>query len=658
MMESIMPQKHHLLIKDQSLSSNRTLFGELERRVYTAIKRYSNVHRGAGQHSMISTILFERAREIILEYLGLTKSEYVVVFGSARQIKNLKGEIKDDNYTYQLFSNDFGLPLGVGGLAARKNALPRGAPFARGGGIVKLVSRNFVIWKDAPQRFEAGTPNILGAITLAAALRIILINKNIFHNKAAPCSAKSILYNDGLEELSGKELLSKLRESVVGDGTNVPTSEGLVPYVNFDNAASTPTFEVIWEVVRKTWRQPDRVLNDIVEEVKRICERFFHATSDRYEIIFTQNTTEGINIVAECLAKTVQKDSSLQPIVLNTYVEHNSNELPWKYTPGVRILRFPVDREGLLDLAKLEKILCDYNDNRYYGKKRIHILAVSGCSNVTGSFNDIEKISALAHRYGSKILVDAAQLAAHRAIDMQRANIDYLTFSGHKMYAPFGAGGLIVRKGNLDEIRSSGKENVAGIAAMGKAMELLNRVKLDVISGEERRLTRRALNGLHQIPDIEVFGVFDETLEKFNKRGPVISFSMRKIHHNLVAKLLAEEGGIGVRDGCLCAHLFVKYLMKISFIQTFFSNIFMLIFPKLTSKSLPGIVRISFSIVNTEEEVDHFIRVLKEITDRPVPIINQFFARLYYGTPKLPKTAAEAKITNFIEAEIRNVYSY
>ncbi len=157
---------------------------------------------------------------------------------------------------------------------------------------------------------------------------------------------------------------------------------------------------------------------------------------------------------------------------------------------------------------------------------------------------------------------------------------------------------------------------------------------------------------------MKVFGVFDETVEKFKRRGPVIGFSMKKIHHNLVAKLLAEEGGIGVRDGCLCAHLFVKYLMKVSVLQTFFANISMLLFPRLTSKSLPGIVRISFSIVNTEEEIDHFIQILKEITDRPVPIVNQFFAHFYYGTPKLPKTAVEAKIINFIETEIQDVYSW
>ena len=133
---------------------------------------------------------------------------------------------------------------------------------------------------------------------------------------------------------------------------------------------------------------------------------------------------------------------------------------------------------------------------------------------------------------------------------------------------------------------------------------------------------------------------------------------MRRIHHNLVAKMLAESGGIGVRNGCLCAHLFVKSLMRISLIQSFLSNVSMLLFPKFTLKSLPGIVRVSISIANTDDEIDLLIRILQEFASEPIPIINQMFARLYYGTPFLPKTAAEEHIVKFIESEVREVYSF
>ncbi len=175
---------------------------------------------------------------------------------------------------------------------------------------------------------------------------------------------------------------------------------------------------------------------------------------------------------------------------------------------------------------------------------------------------------------------------------------------------------MIVRKGllrlddsTLYEIKSLGRKSIAGIAAMGKAMELLSRVNMDVITMEERRLTRKALIGLRRIPGIKVFGVFNENSKRFDRRGPVLAFSMRRIHHNLVANMLAEKEGIAVRSGCLCAHLFVKYLMRISVLQSFLSNISMLLYPKFTLKSLPGIVRVSFGITNTDDEVDLLLKL-------------------------------------------------
>ncbi len=428
--------------KDE-ISVTKTYFHEMGKRVYTALQRYSNVHRGAGHNSMVTTELFEGARDTVLEYFGLEKRNHIVVFGNTARLKSLKCMLKDTNSIYQIFSNDIGLPIGVGALVVRRTALSKGIPFPRGGGVVKLVSRNFVIWEDVPARIEAGTPNIIGVITLAVALKLILVggNENIFQIKTASDSANTILYNDPLSGCSGKELLSKLRETPIGGAALVPTLKGWVPYVNLDNAASSPTFEAIWDVVRLTWRQSDQVLKDIIEEVKKICARFFHAPEDQYELIFTQNTTEGINIVAEDLKNSVNKDRDNQPIVLNTLLEHNSNELVWRYIPEVCLLRFPVNEEGFLDLDKLERILCDYNYRKYYGRKRIELVAISGCSNVIGTLNDMERISIIAHKYGARILVDAAQLAAHRAIDMKKANIDYIVFSGHKMYAPFGVGG-------------------------------------------------------------------------------------------------------------------------------------------------------------------------------------------------------------------------
>ncbi len=132
-------------------------------------------------------------------------------------------------------------------------------------------------------------------------------------------------------------------------------------------------------------------------------------------------------------------------------------------------------------------------------------MAVSGASNVLGTCNDLAEISRIVHRYGARLLVDAAQLVAHRKVEMAGCGIDYLAFSAHKVYAPFGTGVLVARKGLLNFspaelalIHSSGEENVGGIAALGKALVLLQRIGLDVIQEEEQALTGRALRGLAQ----------------------------------------------------------------------------------------------------------------------------------------------------------------
>jgi selenocysteine lyase/cysteine desulfurase len=651
---------------DRTKASKSTLL-ELERRVYIAIQRYSNVHRGAGQHAQISTRLYESAREIVLEYFGLSHEEYVVIFGNRRSLSVVEYNVKKTESTYRIYSKDLGLPIGVGALVVKRIALPRGIPPQRGGGIVKLVSKNHVIWKDAPGRYEAGTPNILGTIMLAVALRMILDRRDstLFLTDKESCPVKDILYKDELGTDSGATLLAKLRSTLTGSDTPVPTSKGLSPYVNFDSAASMPTFEPVWQVVRRTWRQSDSVQRAMIDEVRGVCLSFFNAPADQYELIYTQNATEGVNLVSESLKYSAAGEHGTRLVVLNTGLEHNSNDLPWRHIPGVSLLRLPVDREGFIDLARFEQVLSDYNLQKRHGNKRVGLVAISACSNVVGTINDIERISSITHRCRAHCLVDAAQLAAHRRIDLEKWAVDYLVFSGHKLYAPFGAGALIYRRGSLKfdpdtwkQIRSSGCENAVGIAAMGKAMELLRRVGLDLIEQEEWRLTRSALHGLCQIAGVEVFGALEQNTERFDRRGPLLAFSLRKVHHNLVAKMLAEMGGIGVRSGCFCAHLFVKTIMGIRHIQSFFSNLSMLVSQGPTSDALPGVLRVSFSIATTQRQVDSFIQLLKTIAGSPLPLISQFFSRLYYGTPILPKTAEQEKIIGLIDQVEREVYGF
>ena len=147
-------------------------FEELERGVHAALETYSNVHRGSGHNSMVSTRLFEQAREIVLEHLGLNKGKYVVIFCTPRRAETLKAQLKPGSY-HILSSLETGLSLGVRALAVKRKMLPGGTPFETGGGTTRLVSSDWVIWADAPDKFEAGTPAIINVIAFARALMLM-----------------------------------------------------------------------------------------------------------------------------------------------------------------------------------------------------------------------------------------------------------------------------------------------------------------------------------------------------------------------------------------------------------------------------------------------------------------------------------------------------
>ncbi len=344
-----------LVVMRESRAGPTGAFVELERGVRAALETYSNVHRGTGHNSLVSTALFEQARDIVLEYLGLDKDRYVVVFCTPWRSGILKAQLKPASY-HTVSSQDIGLPLGIRALAVERKALPKGVPFQTGGGTVKMVYHNSVIWADAPDRFEAGTPNIVNVIALAKALRLIEHSGNdVFKEQTDRVStAAEILYQDEFLGYWGKELLLELSRAMVGRDVRVPTAEGEKPYINLDNGASTPTFSPIWDVVCQTWRQPEHVRQEIVGKVKEICAEFLGAPLEEYDVIFVSNTTEAINIAAQSLGGDSGEDT--EPVVVNTLLEHHSNELPWRYTPGASLIRLPVDDEGFVDLDELEGI--------------------------------------------------------------------------------------------------------------------------------------------------------------------------------------------------------------------------------------------------------------------------------------------------------------
>ena len=617
---------------------------ELEASIYAALETYSNVHRGSGHHSAITTHLYEQARKIVLEYLGLSKSTYCVIFCTPARAEQLIKLLESESF-YCLSSKDIGLPIGVRALAVKKKCFPAGVPFQTGGGTARLVSPDYVVWAGTPDKFEAGTPSIINSIAFAQALRLVKkYGSDVFKSPDLnDLNIQDLLYSDEFENLSGAELLNTLRREVVGAGKLVPTKKGMQPFISMDNAASTRTFTPVLNVFNNVLRLPTQTQNTIVEEVRGICSQYLGAPLTSYDIMFTSNTTEAINIAAENLKLEIKPGDTT--VVVNTLLEHNSNELPWRSIPGCTLLKLSLNDERSVDLRELETMLDSYNMKNLHGDERIKLVAVTGISNVLGVCTDLAGISRIVHSYGARLLVDAAQLVAHRKITIAEVDIDYFAFSAHKAYAPFGSGALVVKKGvlnfsheEIDRLRNSGEENAAGVAAMGKAFILLQQIGLELVRQEEQALTHRLLKGLKQIPGMRLFYCADEGGAVPAQKGGVISFEISGLDPHKVARLLAETGGIGVRSGCHCAHILIKHLLKVSPFLQKFQRIIVTLFPKI---ELPGMVRISLGIENTEGEIDTCINVLHEIARSKNEKIEYPFENIKQQMKELLKTALE-----------------
>ncbi|MBL6449557.1 aminotransferase class V-fold PLP-dependent enzyme [Fulvivirga sp. 29W222] len=632
-------------------------FTELERSVYAALETYANVHRGSGHNSLVSSQLYEHARGVVLEYMGLNKDKYIVIFSSPKRTSELISLLKPGSYQ-SITSREVGLPLGITAIAVEKKALPKGSPTECGGGTARLVAAGWIIWNTGPDKFEAGTPPIVNVIAFGKALLLLKrYGKDIF--KKLPnndLGITELLYKDDMEQYSGVELMEHLRKTLIGRGFIVPTLEGEKPFVNLDNSASTPTFQPIWNTFRQSLRLPERRKQDVVNEVKAVCSELLGAPLEKYDIIFTKNTTESINLVSESLGRSTDKDT--EPAVLISLLEHSSNDLPWRMASKKSLVRLPVDSEGFVNLVELENSLREYNQDHKHGKKRIKIVALSGASNVLGTCNDIEKISPIVHKYGAKLLVDGAQVVAHKKVEMEKDEIDFLAFSAHKVYAPFGTGVLIARKGllnhkadELKQIQSSGEENIGGVAALGKALVLLRRIGMDVVHEEEQALTRLALEGLSKVPHLKIFGIKDPNSSQFDKKIGVIVFETKDILHNKLAEEMFQKGGIGVRYGCHCSHLLIKHLLDINPVLEQVQRVVLTVSPKT---QLPGVVRVSLGVENTKEDIDVLVDVLNRLTSQAKVKPN--------GDEKKAIAEAETEfqkeLEEFSQTAVHRVYAY
>ncbi len=432
----------------------------------------------------------------------------------------------------------------------------------------------------------------------------------------------------------GQVTIGNVSEYIVGIDKKVPVLAGeLVRYVNFDNAASTPTLEPVLAAMNKfmEWYSnihrgtgfKSQLSTHFFDLAREIVARFFNVDTKDHLVIFGKNGTEAINKLAHRLPLPEEC------IILVSKMEHHSNDLPWRFRKPV--VHVDVDEQGRLDyqdyLSKLRQ---------YDGK--VGLVAITGASNVTGYINDIYTIAEKAHIHGAKIMVDAAQLAPHRSIDIKPADhpqhIDFLAFSAHKIYAPFGLGVLVADKdtfsdGDPDmvgggtvalvsedyaywtdapEKEEAGTPNVAGAIALAKALNLIMDIGMEKIALHEADLTRYALRRLKKIPGVLIYGSVDEE-DTMNRLG-VISFNVVGKPHALVGAILNYEGGIGVRNGCFCAHPYVKCLLGVTMEETKVLEERILHHDRST---VPGAVRMSFGMYNKTDEIDTMMEVLERI---------------------------------------------
>lgn len=430
------------------------------------------------------------------------------------------------------------------------------------------------------------------------------------------------------------------RGLVVGVNTPIPLSNGEhVTGINFDNAATTPPFTSVLQAVNnfsplyssihRGTGYKSQYSSDFYDNSREIIRSFVKADSNTNTVIYVKNATEAINKLSNRLYSNSHKN-----VILSTEMEHHSNDLPWRSNYEVSYIA--VDSNGRLSLKSLEYKLREYKD-------RVKLVAVTGASNVTGYLNPIHEIAEIAHKYRAKILVDGAQLIPHVELDMKPdsspQHIDYLVFSAHKMYAPFGIGVLIgpkevflrgepdykgggtiqivthdyIRWADAPERDEAGTPNVIGVAALVEAIKTFNSIGMINIEKKEKALTEYALDRLKFVPGIQLYG---NTADSSDRLG-IIPFNIKDIPHRTVAAILSYEFGIAVRNGCFCAQPYVQKLLDVPKKE---------IRKRIRYNDLPhpGMVRISFGIYNTQEEVDILINALIQIYKRSEYYIEKY----------------------------------
>lgn len=399
--------------------------------------------------------------------------------------------------------------------------------------------------------------------------------------------------------------------------------------IYFDHGASThPSLRVLnkymnflehcYSNVHRGKHFLSMISTELFDNVYSTIFNFIHAEKDENAVILTSNTTTALDIAA-CVM------SEFDGITLVSLMEHHSNDLP--HRKRSKVIHFGLNADGTIDMNDLESKL---------KLNKVKLVAVTGASNVTGFLPDIYMIAKLAHRYGAKIVVDAAQLLAHKEIDVKpnsdESHIDFLAAAGHKAYAPFGSAFLFGPRNILDSAypyipgggtviyvteddvyfdkspdrHQGGTPNIAGAIALAESLDFLSDIGMSNIRQHEVELAEHALNLLHKIPTLQILG----DIKPENRLG-VIAFNVGDIDNNLVSMILNYESAIATRNGCFCAHPYLHFLLGLKDTTELRMKLV-----RGDEVDLPGAVRLSVGIYNTEEEIDELARMLHIVAER------------------------------------------
>jgi len=383
------------------------------------------------------------------------------------------------------------------------------------------------------------------------------------------------------------------------------------PLIYFDNASTTQKpQEVLDSLINfytTTNANTNRAIYTIGEQATQMYEdarakvAAFIGASDPSEIIFTKGATEGINFIANTW---VECDIEEGDEILLTEMEHHSNLVPWQmlaFRKNAALKFIPVLPDGTLDISTLSTLITP----------RTKLVSVVHVSNALGTHNPIQEIIEAAHAVDAMVIIDAAQSVAHQPIDVQKMDCDFLVFSGHKLLAPTGIGVLFIKKDLHDHVPpyqvgggmvqsvdlketswrdapakfEAGTPPFAQAIALGSAIDYLQKnVDWAQLRAHEAQLTSVLIDGLSNIPSVKILG----PIEQLKKVGHLVSFTVNGMHAHDVAAYL-DKYGICVRAGHHCAQPLAKKL------------------------GYDASVRVSFYFYNTLEEVEQFVKIMKQL---------------------------------------------